>query len=276
MKASLITFMQNNKLIPLVFLFFITITACQPSEEQRAGALISEAEVLVHDGQWRQAKIILDSLHTTFPKQVPQRRIAKALEDSITYLEAQSTLAYVDTLLPPLLQKADQLIKRFKYEKEEKYEDYGRYVHRLLATGSNTSRNFIQAYVRDDRKTVVKSYYYGTIAVGQQAITLQSEGEEALFQGHNHHFQDGAHHEIMTLDNDNALSLLNFISTHQQARIRVEGKGNKPNRNWVYYLNQKEKEALSDTYQLGWLMKDINRLEQMQRVANAQIQHYLQ
>ena len=36
------------------------------------------------------------------------------------------------------------------------------------------------------------------------------------------------------------------------------------------------KEALSDTYQLGWLMKDINRLEQMQRVATAQIARYEQ
>jgi hypothetical protein len=71
------------------------------------------------------------------------------------------------------------------------------------------------------------------------------------------------------------LSLLNFISTHHSARIRVEGKGDKAHRNWVYYLNDKEKEALSDTYQLGFLMKDINRLEQMQRVANAQIERYL-
>ena len=80
----------------------------------------------------------------------------------------------------------------------------------------------------------------------------------------------------MTLDNDIALSLLNFVSTHHNARIRVEGKGDKVSRNWVYYLNEKEREALSDTYQLGFLMKDINRLEQMQRVANAQINHYLQ
>lgn len=256
-------------------LCMVICVACQPSEEERAISLVSEAQTLVNDGQWRQARIVLDSLHITYPKQVAQRRLAKALEDSITYLEAQRTLAYVDTLLPPLLEQADKLIKRFKYEKNEKYEDYGKYVHRLLTTGSNTSRNFIQAYVRDDRQTFVKSYYYGTTAMNQQSVTLSSEGESAVFQGHNHHFEDGNHHEVMTMDNDIALSLLNFISTHHSARIRVEGKGDKAHRNWVYYLNDKEKEALSDTYQLGFLMKDINRLEQMQRVANAQIERYL-
>jgi hypothetical protein len=44
----------------------------------------------------------------------------------------------------------------------------------------------------------------------------------------------------------------------------------------VYYLNDKEKEALSQTYQLGWLMKDIKRIEQMQQVASRQITYYEQ
>jgi hypothetical protein len=262
---------QNLFICALCAMLF---TACQPSEEQRAATLVNDAKQLVDGGQWRQARIVLDSLHLTYPKQVAQRRLAKALEDSITYLEAQRTLAYVDTLLPPLLAQADQLIKRFKYEKNEKYEDHGKYVHRLLSTGSNTSRNFIQAYVLDSRQTVVKSYYYGTYQVNQQTLRLSANGEETTFSGRNHHFQDGAHHEIMTFDEDNALAVLNFINTHQNSKVRVEGIGDKPTRNWVYYLNDKEKEALSDTYQLGFLMKDINQLERMQRTANAQINRY--
>lgn len=262
------------------FLFIPVIVAacfaCQPSDEECAQALVSQAQQLVENGQWRQARIVLDSLHATYPKQVTFRRSAKALEDSITYLEAQRTLAYVDTLLPPLLEQSDKLIKQFKYEKNDKYETYGKYVHRLLITGGNTSRNFLQAYVRDDHQTIVKSYYYGSAQVNQQSITLSADEENTTFRGRNHHFQDEAHHEIMTLENDNALALLNFISAHHTQRIRVEGKGDKPTRNWVYYLNDKEKEALAATYQLGWLMKDINQLEQMQRVANTQVARYNQ
>lgn len=257
-------------------LLFVTLIACQPSAEERASALITEAQALVETNQWRQARIMLDSLHITYPKEVDQRRLAKALEDSITYLEAQSTLAYVDTLLPPLLEQVDKLIKHFKYEKNEAYESNGKYVHRLLSTNSNTSRNFLQAYVLDNRETVVKSYYYGDKQVNQEELRLHANGEEIIFSGRNHHFLDEAHHEIMTLSEDKALSLLNFISTHHDAKFRVEGIGDKPTRNWVYYLNEKEKEALSETYRFGILMKDINQLEQMQRVATAQINHYTQ
>lgn len=257
------------------FVFFaLVLVACQPSDEERAQLILTEAQALVEDGQWRHARIVLDSLHTTYPRLVAQRRQAKALSDSITYLEAQRTLTYVDTLLPPLMEQVDKLVKRFKYEKNEQYEDYGKYVHRLLVTNKNTARNFIQAYVLDNRHTVVRSYYYGSKQVCQQSLKISADGEERVYKGNNHHFQDGSHYEIMTLDDDNSLSLLNFVSTHGKKRIRIEGMGNKPSHTWIYYLNDKEKEALSDTYQLGWLMKDINRLEQMQRTAHAQIDRY--
>ena len=260
----------------ILFLLVCTllIVGCAPSDTERAQVLVQQAQTLVDNGQWRQARIVLDSVHTVYPKEVAQRRLAKALGDSITYLEAQSTLAYADSMLPPLLEQSDKLLKQFKYEKDAQYEDKGRYVHRLLHTSSNTARNFLQAYVRDDRQTIVKSYYYGSHQVNQQQVTLSAQGEELRFSGSNHAFEVEGWHEIMTLEDETALQLLNFISAHHSDRVRVHGAGIKPNHTWVYYLNDKEKEALSATYQLGFLMKDILRLEQMANTARNQIAHY--
>ena len=260
----------------ILFLLVCTllIVGCAPSDTERAQMLVQEAQALVDNGQWRQARIVMDSLHATYPREVAQRRVAKALGDSITYLEAQRTLAYADSMLPPLLEQSDKVLKQFKYEKDEQYEDKGRYVHRLLNTGSNTARNFLQAYVRDDRQTIVKSYYYGSHQVNQQYVTLSAQGEELRFSGSNHAFEVEGWHEIMTLEDESALQLLNFISAHHSDRVRVHGAGIKPTHTWVYYLNDKEKEALSATYQLGFLMKDILRLEQMGNTARNQIAHY--
>ena len=263
-----------KKKILYLFLCSACLIACAPSDSECAQSIVNEAQVLVDNGQWRQARIVLDSLHSTYPREVAQRRLAKALSDSITYLEAQRTVAYADSMLPPLLEQSDKLLKQFKYEKNDRYEDKGRYVHKLLSTGSNTARNFLQAYVRDDRQTIVKSYYYGSHAVNQQQLTLSSQGEEVRFSGTNHAFEAEGWHEIMTLEDDLALQMLNFISTHYADRIRVHGAGVKPTHTWVYYLNDKEKEALSATYQLGFLMKDILRLEQMGNTARNQIAHY--
>ena len=264
---------MNTKIVYLS-LCALLLVACAPSDTEQAQVLVQQAQTLVDNGQWRQARIVLDSVHTVYPKEVAQRRLAKALGDSITYLEAQSTLAYADSMLPPLLEQSDKLLKQFKYEKETQYEDKGRYVHRLLHTSSNTARNFLQAYVRDDRQTIVKSYYYGSYQVNQQQVTLSAQGEELRFSGSNHAFEVEGWHEIMTLEDETALQLLNFISAHHSDRVRVHGAGLKPNHTWVYYLNDKEKEALSATYQLGFLMKDILRLEQMANTARNQIAHY--
>ncbi len=264
---------MNTKIVSFS-LCALLLVACAPSDTEQAQVLVQQAQTLVDNGQWRQARIVLDSVHTVYPKEVAQRRLAKALGDSITYLEAQSTLAYADSMLPPLLEQSDKLLKQFKYEKDTQYEDKGRYVHRLLNTSSNTARNFLQAYVRDDRQTIVKSYYYGSHQVNQQQVTLSAQGEELRFSGSNHAFEVEGWHEIMTLEDENALQLLNFISAHHSDRVRVHGAGLKPTHTWVYYLNDKEKEALSATYQLGFLMKDILRLEQMANTARNQIAHY--
>ena len=264
---------MNTKIV-CFSLCALLLVACAPSDTEQAQVLVQQAQTLVNNGQWRQARIVLDSVHATYPREVAQRRLAKALGDSITYLEAQSTLAYADSMLPPLLEQSDKLLKQFKYEKETQYEDKGRYVHRLLHTNSNTARNFLQAYVRDDRQTIVKSYYYGSHQVNQQQVTLSAQGEELRFSGSNHAFEVEGWHEIMTLEDENALQLLNFISAHHSDRVRVHGAGLKPTHTWVYYLNDKEKEALSATYQLGFLMKDIMRLEQMANTARNQIAHY--
>ena len=254
----------------------ILFTNCSSSDTDRAQELVHHAQKLVHDGNWRQARIVLDSIHTLYPKEIAQRRSAKSIEDSITYLEATATLAYIDSMLPLLIEKTDALIKNFRYEKDEKYEDYGRYVHRLLRTQDNLSRNFLQVYVKDNHETVVKSYYFGSHAVEQQRLTLTSNGEEVRFAGVNHSFEAEGWHEIMTIEGELALQLLNFVSSHTHDRIRVQGEGVKKVHTWVYYLTDQEKQALSDTYQFGWYMKDIKRLEDIQHTSQRQIDRYLQ
>jgi hypothetical protein len=274
--------MIKELLFPLI-LIIILMSSCKVNQEQtsnpeqEADNLLREVQTLIDNGSWRNALVLIDSIHETYPDLKNQRNRAKNLSDSITYLEAQRTATYLDTLLPPLLDQVDKLIEqKFMYEKNDKYENNGRFVHRLLSTDKNTSRNFIQAYVRDDRMTIVKSYYYGNKPVIQNSVTLLAESEQIVFSGSNHHFTTQGHHEIMTLENEQALSFLNFISTHQESRIRVKGSGTDANSSWIYYLNEKEKNALADTYRLGWLMKDIKQIEEMLDVAKNQILNYEQ
>ena len=102
--------------------------------------------------------IVLLSLVSCGQKQptAAERRAEKHRQDSIALTEQERSLAYYDSLYQTLLPVADSLIKEFRYEKNEQYEQNGKYTHRLLRTTQNTSRNYIQACVRDDATTEVK------------------------------------------------------------------------------------------------------------------------
>ena len=253
----------------------VLLSGCTKAREQRAAeAHVNAAAELIEQHRYEAALQQLDSVHQLYPRQVEQRRQAKALKDTIVYLQSQQTLRYSDSILQPLLPEADKLLKEFRYEKREGYEDHGQYVYRNLQTGWNTNRCFLQAYVSDDRKTLVKSYYYGGKPIHQVSVALQAGEQEIELQGQNHAFEVEGWHEILTLENEQALEILNFVSSHMSERIRVTAQGEKPASKAVYYLSDNEKQALDRTYQLGLLMRDIDELERQISLASKRIEHF--
>ena len=249
------------------------------SDAEKAAALVDSARSLVIAGQLNEAKIRLDSVHYSYPKCVAQRRLAKDLQDSVVFIEAQRTLTYSDSLLSTLQQQADPLLKKFAYEKQEQYEDHGRYVHRLLRTDNNLDRCYLQVYITDDYQAMVKSYYAGSSELLQSFIEMQAADDNQQFSGNEHHFTlptSPAYRSILSLPNDRSLELLNFVSSHMEDRIRINLLGTRGSRstNYVYYLSDNEKTAIQDTYRLGILMMDIHKLEEAIRIANLQINKY--
>ena len=249
------------------------------SDAEKAAALVDSARSLVIAGQLNEAKIRLDSVHYSYPKCVAQRRLAKDLQDSVVFIEAQRTLTYSDSLLSTLQQQADPLLKKFAYEKQEQYEDHGRYVHRLLRTDNNLDRCYLQVYITDDYQAMVKSYYAGSSELIQSFIEIQAADDNQQFSGNEHHFTlptSPAYRSILSLPNDRSLELLNFVSSHLEDRIRINLLGTRGSRstNYVYYLSDNEKTAIQDTYRLGILMMDIHKLEEAIRIANLQINKY--
>ena len=253
----------------------LCFSSCSSSREKRAAQLHVDAAVeLIEQHRYEAALQQLDSVHNLYPKQVAERRQAKALKDTIVYLQSQQTLRYADSLLQTLLPEADKLLKQFRFEKNDSYEDHGHYVYRNLQTGWNTNRCFLQAYVSDNRQTLVKSYYYGARAIHQSAISLEAADQQIVQQGQNHAFEVEGWHEILTLTDDQALEVLNFVSSHLADRIRVTAQGDKPAAKAVYYLTDNEKQALDMTYQLGLLMRDIDELERQIAIASKRIEYF--
>lgn len=205
------------------------------------------------------------------PSKVDLMRQEKAQRDSIKYVQAKQNMYYSDSLLQVLLPQVDPLLKSFVYSKHDKAEDHGHYVHRLLQTSTNTTRNFLQAYVADNRVTSLQSYYYGAARHQQKSLRLNVGEDYVEKEGSNHAFEAEGWHEILTIEDADAIQMLALVANHVGERVRVESKGVRP---VVYYLSVQEQQALAETYQLSVLMRDIDALERAIHVADMQIRKY--
>ena len=192
-------------------------------------------------------------------------------KDSMQYVQAMRTRAYSDSLLQVLLPEVDPLLKDFRYEKDSAYEDNGHYVHKLLSTDKNTARNYLQAYVTDNRHLTLQSYYYGSAPMDQHALRLTFDEGYVAAEGTNHRFEAEGIHEVMTIPEADALRLLEQVAAHTESRMQVTLQGRHEQ---VYYLQRNEKLALADTYRLAVLMSDISTLEHAIRVSDKQIEKY--
>lgn len=206
------------------------------------------------------------------PSKAEKMKAEKRSQDSLALLAQERTLSYYDSLQQVLAPELDALLPRFKYEKDERYEDKGHYVHRLLRTTSNTARNYIQTYVRDDGQTIVRFYYYGDRALGFEKVTLSVDELEDTFTGDVHAFEAEGWHETLTIEGDEALRCLHFVDSYRDARVRVALCGSKSRA--VYYLSANDKSALMETYRLGMVMRDMVEVERRIKMTSLQVEKY--
>ncbi len=215
---------------------------------------------------------------------VEQRRQEKRQQDSLSLVAQEKSYAYYDSLRTALLPVADSLLKEFRYEKNEQYEDYGHYTHKLLCTTANTQRNYIQTSVRDNGAIDMRCFYYGGKALGFESVTLSMDSLQDHFLGSAHAFESGGWHEMLTLSSEDALRLLHFIDSYTPAvAVAQQGNGTTPpiricyegtKSRTVWYLTRNDAQAMMSTYRLGITMQDICQLEMRLRATSLQISKY--
>ena len=218
--------------------------------------------------------ICLGVLVSCGPKKtsVAELRAQKYCQDSISLVQQKRSLVYYDSLLQVTMPIVDPMLKNFRYEKDERFEDHGHYVHRLLKTESNMNRNYVQTYVGDDRKTIVRINYFGPYKLNLSSVRLSADSLMVSFSGDTYSFADDGWHEMLTLSGEDAIDFLQFVNAYYGSRIQVMLQGAKSKQ--VFYLSENDKKALMDTYALGVAMNDIYQLETQIRKTSLQIEKY--
>jgi len=256
---------------------FIVLFSCNPrkAQEETADKRLIQIQMLIDKGSYNAAKLEIDSIHSFFPMLVEKRRIAAALEDTIIRRESARSLDYCDSILPSKIHSMDSIQKNFRFEKDQKYQDIGNFVYKTEQTESNANRTYLKTYVDENADFYLVSNYCGG-KIEQQSVEV-SVGD--LFahtdtistsDPNNHRFDDGgSHFESIIFKNQSQKGVVEFIVQSTSKIIKVTLHGKKP---YVYYLSDADRKAITETYHLWKVKKDVVQLQKEIKKATFRIE----
>lgn len=251
------------RLIPLIIIALLTITtAC--NSDKKAGSLFSQAEKLYGQKEFNKAKLLIDSILTTYPKSIEFGVRGKKLLSSITKAEQQNNLQFLDSLLKVKEAELEPLLRNF----EENNEAGGipRLIHKRQKTENSFGRTFIMANLNKNGDFFLSSRYMGSkrlhhtkIRVYHDKLSAESENIEEDGMANRTFYDDGLHWEIVSYKNNKDNGIADLISQHYQLPLKAEFIGT--GRQYIV-LEQHDKEAIRDAYEISFLLREVEKIKE--------------
>ncbi len=268
--------MKNFKGIIIFLLAVSFFISCDSRKEmeKRADIRLKRIQQLIDQNSLNVAKSEIDSIHLLFPRLVNKRRVAAALEDTILRRESSRTLAYCDSILPSKERETDSIQKNFRFEKDKVYQEIGNFVYKTQKTENNAGRNFLKAYVDENADIYLISNYSGGklehtwVEVSLKELSAHTDTIDTSNPSY-HSFTDGAQRfEVVTFKNKEDNGVVAFIAQNTAMPLKVTLHGKK---NYEYFLDIADKKAITETYHLWIVKKDVVKLRKEIKKATALI-----
>ena len=255
--------------------FFICLSCA--SDEERASSLLQQAQSSYESGYYNQARVLIDSIETTYPKAIKMRRQSMLLGYKIDLEIAQNISQISDSLLGLLKVQLDQQLTKFTYTKSE-YDDMGRYIYKGSEAENNASRSYLHAAVDDYGVHHLISSYTGR-KINHTAVRLTApDGTSCSTEnieyndGTNYHYNvRGTHYEAITFIGERDGGVLGFIAMHASDALTaklIHKKGE-----LSVKITSADRKGMVETFHLAHLIKEKIRLTAENRVSKDKIEY---
>lgn len=256
------------------FLIFISLlamlTSCTTSDQQKqddgSEALYAEAEQCYTNGNYSRGKILIDSIHTKYRRNVELRKRASALMTEITSAEHERNRHYADSIRPIRQAEFDALIKNFRVSSDSAYLSYKKYIHKNQRASS--PRISLVAEVKEDGEIHLISVYMGK-KLNHQKVKVSTkdnffvETESiSLDSPYNNQFDDfGTRWEYLTFTKATMGDLPTFIADNADKPLKVTLISEKSS--YSYNLAPSDRAAIKQAVELSAIEKDIIELDRI-------------
>ena len=225
--------------------------ACTPTVSNKAKILLDKATSHYSKGEYNTAKLLVDSIHTQFPRNIEERKKARILMFNIEYQETARNLLYLDSIMPLVQQQWDSMAVDYVLL-DTAYVEKKTYQHNVFQKQTPSTTLICEVMETGDINLI--SINAGNarnhVAVKVSSNDVYADTKEvAVNNAYNNQFTDlGIQWEYVTFDKNNQGEVPGFIELYANQNITVSLLGD---RNYTYTLSRNNAKAIAASVQFA-------------------------
>lgn len=258
----------------VLFLFSLLLFSC--SENRGAKEYLSEAGKAYREGNFSLAKLKIDSIKILFPKSFDEINAGFALMQEIRMAENRRNIIYCDSMLREKYTQLNEMLSRFDYVRDERYQEFGEYYPKIYPYQSSLTRSGLRSGVREKGALFIESILSGSVIRHNKIRVSAGDGNftETLAvtsDGLNYRFntQEKAY-EIVRYSGNSENGVAGFIYTFRDQPVSIQFIGN---RTITVAMTDAAKKGVSDSFELSSLLLDIEQLKLEKEKSEALIRY---
>ena len=262
-----------RKIYNIVIVLIVCLSSCAPNHKEQAENMLLRASSLYTSDSLNSAKILIDSIHSTYPNEVQVRKSASELMNKIEYRENNRNLQYFDSLYVGLKQSYDSVAKNFTIA-DTTYSSKKVYVHKKRGKNYYPRTNLVAEVQENGDLNLISVYSGKKLAHDSVKVSFSDLYASTLkvptSSAYNYSFTDlGVNWEYVTFNQTKQNNVLGFIALYQDKLLTVSLYGEK---NHKYFLEKEDKKILTETVQFANIRKELYTLEKTIKTTKNKIQ----
>lgn len=252
-----------------ISLLAVFVLACGPSDKELGRKLLAQGQKQKALHKYNSSKVLLDSMISRFPEQLELISLARVELKSIVILEQERNVFYLDSLLKIKQRELSPLLENFTLVSDNGEDTL--LIHKRQRPENSYNRSYIRANLNTNGDFYLSSQYVGEANINHtnmKAICGDLVAQSAEFKEDgfvSRHFEDeDTKWEVIVFKNGSDNGISDLIASHAEDAIRVELRGGS---GYTIYLEDFDKEAIKDGYEISFVLKEISGLSQ--NLANA-------
>lgn len=248
-----------------------TLFSCNDTEK-KAEEKLQAARNAFEQGNYNEAKILIDSIKTLYPKAFDVRRAGIGLMQEIELKEQERSLLYLDSMLQAKQQVFDAIKSKYIFEKEAEYQNIGHYLHPSQVIEKNLHRSFLRFQVDENGIMSMTSIYCGFRNIHHIAVkVIAPDGSFAETPASKDSYETtdlGEKIEKADYKMGEDGNVMGFLYLNKDNNIKVQYQGERP---YSTAMSPTDRQALADVYELAQLLSSISEIKKNMEEANLKI-----